>query len=336
VPGVIFSVTGSPIVTSGNLALALLTQAPGTFFAAPAGAVGTPIFRTIVSTDLPSPAVINITGNAATANSFTAAPTNCSAGSYTTGIDIFGNAQNCTVAATGGGSGTVTSFAVGTWPSWLTPTVTNATTTPSLAVAGGTVPVANGGTGATTTATARTGLGAAASGANGDITSLTGLTTALPISEGGTGATTAAAARTNLGVLGLNFLLFSATGGFNPASATTYYIGPVGAGFKTTTAGQLGYVMPTACTISTVNYYFYIQGTLDTAANNITLSLDKNAGTALADTSTTTASNLATNQISVTTSDAVVVGDVIRLKVVTPTFTTLPTTVAAGATIYCK
>jgi hypothetical protein len=38
------------------------------------------------------------------------------------------------------------------------------------------------------------------SGANSDITSLTGLTTALPISEGGTGATSAAAARTALGL----------------------------------------------------------------------------------------------------------------------------------------
>ena len=60
--------------------------------------------------------------------------------------------------------------------------------------------VANGGTGATTAAAARTGLGAAASGANSDITSLSGLTTALSLAQGGTGATTAAAARTNLGL----------------------------------------------------------------------------------------------------------------------------------------
>jgi hypothetical protein len=48
--------------------------------------------------------------------------------------------------------------------------------------------------------TARGNLGAAASGANSDITSLSGLTTALSIAQGGTGATTAAAARTNLGI----------------------------------------------------------------------------------------------------------------------------------------
>lgn len=58
--------------------------------------------------------------------------------------------------------------------------------------------IANGGTGATSAASARTGLGAAASGANTDITSLA-LTTALPLAQGGTGAATAVAAGTNLG-----------------------------------------------------------------------------------------------------------------------------------------
>lgn len=61
--------------------------------------------------------------------------------------------------------------------------------------------IADGGTGAITAPLARTALGAAESGANEDITSLTGLTTALPIGEGGTGAITAAAARTALGVV---------------------------------------------------------------------------------------------------------------------------------------
>ena len=57
-----------------------------------------------------------------------------------------------------------------------------------------TVPVLKGGTGATTAAGARTNIGAASSGANGDITSITGLTTDLAIAHGGTGAGTAAAA----------------------------------------------------------------------------------------------------------------------------------------------
>lgn len=60
--------------------------------------------------------------------------------------------------------------------------------------------VADGGTGASTAAGARTNLGAAASGANSDITSLSALSTALSIAQGGTGATSASAARTALGL----------------------------------------------------------------------------------------------------------------------------------------
>ncbi|MCA8326129.1 hypothetical protein [Burkholderia cepacia] len=52
------------------------------------------------------------------------------------------------------------------------------------------VAVTNGGTGARTAVGARGNLGAAASGANSDITSLSGLTTALSVAQGGTGANT--------------------------------------------------------------------------------------------------------------------------------------------------
>ena len=96
--------------------------------------------------------------------------------------------------------------------------IISATTSAAFA---GILPVTQGGTGATTASGARTNLGAtgtgsalftaasagsarstisaAASGANSDITSLTGLTTPLGVAYGGTGATTAGGALTSLG-----------------------------------------------------------------------------------------------------------------------------------------
>ena len=65
---------------------------------------------------------------------------------------------------------------------------------------GDTLPIASGGTGSTTASAARAALSAAASGANSDITSLSGLTTPLSVAQGGTGATvvsTSTVARTS-------------------------------------------------------------------------------------------------------------------------------------------
>lgn len=51
-----------------------------------------------------------------------------------------------------------------------------------------------------TPAAARAAISSAGSGLNGDITEITGLTTALSVAQGGTGGKTASAARTNLGI----------------------------------------------------------------------------------------------------------------------------------------
>jgi len=86
---------------------------------------------------------------------------------------------------------------------------------------GGTLALGNGGTGAATATGARTSLGAAASGANGDITSLTGLSTALSLAQGGTGATTATgAANAILPSQTGNGGMFLTTNGTNPAWAS--------------------------------------------------------------------------------------------------------------------
>lgn len=59
----------------------------------------------------------------------------------------------------------------------------------------GTLPILAGGTGSTTASGARSNLGAAASGANSDITSLSGLTTPLSVGQGGTGLSSVTANR---------------------------------------------------------------------------------------------------------------------------------------------
>ena len=76
-------------------------------------------------------------------------------------------------------------------------TFTGAVTFSSTVVLSTALPVASGGTGASTAGNARTNLSAASSGANSDITSITGLTTALTVAQGGTGAAT----HTSKGVL---------------------------------------------------------------------------------------------------------------------------------------
>jgi len=78
----------------------------------------------------------------------------------------------------------VSSFSAGT--TGFTPS----TGTTGAVTLAGTLAVANGGTASTTAAGARSALSAAVLGANGDITSLTGLTTPLSVAQGGTGAAT--------------------------------------------------------------------------------------------------------------------------------------------------
>jgi hypothetical protein len=98
----------------------------------------------------------------------------------------------------------------------------------------GVVALANGGTAATTAPLARASLGAAASGANSDITSITGLTTALSIAQGGTSATTAPLARSALSAAssGANSDITSLTG-----LTTALTVGQGGTGATSFTSG---------------------------------------------------------------------------------------------------
>lgn len=118
---------------------------------------------------------------------------------------------------------------------------------------GDTIPVASGGTGATTASGARTALGSASSGANSDITSLTGLTTALSVAQGGTGATTLAGA--NIAVTNASSTFTASQRGtvttdndlsFDQNVTNNFSCTPSSGGtltFTNHTAGQSGYVL---------------------------------------------------------------------------------------------
>lgn len=74
-PGVLYTVSGSPVTTAGTLTLTLNTQTANTIFAGPAtGSAATPTFRALVSADIPNNAAntsgtsANVTGVVALAN----------------------------------------------------------------------------------------------------------------------------------------------------------------------------------------------------------------------------------------------------------------------------
>lgn len=95
------------------------------------------------------------------------------------------------------------------------------------------ITVADGGTGSTTAADARTALSAAKSGANSDITSITGLTTALSVVQGGTGLTSVGASGNVLTSDGTSWVSSAPSGGVTSFNGNTGAL----AGWQLVTSG---------------------------------------------------------------------------------------------------
>jgi hypothetical protein len=108
--------------------------------------------------------------------------------------------------------------------------------------------VTDGGTGASTASGARTNLGAAASGANSDITSITGLTTALTVAQGGTGSATLTANNVLLGngTSALQAVAPGTTGNVLTSNGTTWQSSVPASAPVTSVNGATGAVVTTS------------------------------------------------------------------------------------------
>ena len=154
----IFTVSGSPVTTSGTLTGNLASQTANFFFAAPNGSAGTPTFRAIVAADVPtlnqntSGTASNVTGVVAVVNGGTG--TSSPALVAGTNVTITGTWPNQTINSSNPG-GTVTSVAASV-PSFLSVTGSPITSSGTLAItySGTALPILNGGTGQTTAAAA--------------------------------------------------------------------------------------------------------------------------------------------------------------------------------------
>jgi hypothetical protein len=142
----IFTVSNSPVTTTGTLTAILASQSQNLFLASPNGSSGTPSFRSIVAADIPTlnqntiGTSSNVTGTVAIANGGTG-QTSANSGlnallpsqSGASGKVLQSDGANTSwvTGGGGGGSGTVTSVSVVT-ANGLSGTVANPTTTPAI------------------------------------------------------------------------------------------------------------------------------------------------------------------------------------------------------------
>lgn len=153
----------------------------------------------------------------------------------------------------------------------------------------------------------------------------------LPLAAGGTAATTAAAARTALGLaIDTNVQAYNANankfvrdillGTLSPADATTYYIGQ-GSGWSTTPALRRMYI-PSACTIT--KFYGWFGQTAGTAETSSIYVRVNNTTDTLISSSVINNVSGATTFSNASMSLVLAAGDYIEIKWVTPTWVTNP------------
>jgi hypothetical protein len=105
-PASVFSVSGSPVTTTGTLTGTLVTQSINTLFAGPAsGSAAAPTFRSLTTADIPT-LNQNTTGNAATATN------PASGGSFITSSNI--GSQSVSYASSAGSASTATTATTAT------------------------------------------------------------------------------------------------------------------------------------------------------------------------------------------------------------------------------
>jgi hypothetical protein len=296
-----FSVSGSPVTTSGTLTGAWASQTQNYIFAAPNGSPGAPSFRAMVAADVPT-LNQNTTGQAGSvANSVTFNST----GGDAPNTSFNGSAARTVDYSTVGAPKIDGTGATGTWGIGISgnaATATSATTSTNLAGGAANQIVYQTGSGATSFITgptiANTFLEWSGSAFQWSANPL-GTVTSVDVSGGTTGLTFSGGPVTTSGTITMAGTLAIANGGTNATATPTAGAVAYGTGtaYAFTSAGSSGQVLTsagvgtpawtTATSANTASAIVQRDGSGNFSAGTITATLSGNASTA------TTATNIA-------------------------------------------